>query len=316
MSSPPKVEPVLKQSSIPNGVKFLFGGLSGMGATIFVQPLDLVKNRMQMAGVSGKKEFKSSGHALRTIIANEGFLAVYNGLSAGLARQATYTTTRLGTYTWLFEKFSSPGQSPSFLMTMGMGMSAGAVGAFVGNPTEVALIRMTSDGRLPVDERRNYKNVFNALSRIVKEEGVLALWRGSAPTIARAIVVNAAQLSTYSNSKKYLISRNYVNEGHLCNFYAAMISGLATTTASMPADIVKTRIQNMRIINGKPEYSGVMDVFRSVVRKEGFFSLWKGFTPYYMRLGPHTTLTFMILEQLNSLYYSLVLGTKQGQKTI
>lgn len=77
-----------------------------MGATVFVQPLDLVKNRMQMAGVSGKKEFKSSGHALRTIIANEGFLAVYNGLSAGLARQATYTTTRLGTYTWLFEKFS------------------------------------------------------------------------------------------------------------------------------------------------------------------------------------------------------------------
>lgn len=56
-------------------------------------------------------------------------------------------------------------------------MIAGAVGSFVGNPTEVALIRMTSDGRLPLEERRNYRNVFDALVRIYKEEGVLVLWR-------------------------------------------------------------------------------------------------------------------------------------------
>jgi solute carrier family 25 oxoglutarate transporter 11 len=74
-----------------------------MGATLFVQPLDLVKNRMQM---SVKKEYKSSIDALQKIIRNEGLATVYTGLSAGLARQATYTTTRLGIYTWLFEAFS------------------------------------------------------------------------------------------------------------------------------------------------------------------------------------------------------------------
>ncbi len=35
---------------IPDAIKFAFGGLSGMGATLFVQPLDLVKNRMQLSG--------------------------------------------------------------------------------------------------------------------------------------------------------------------------------------------------------------------------------------------------------------------------
>ncbi len=49
------------------------------------------------------------------------------------------------------------------------------------------------------------------------------------------------------------------------------------------------------------------DVLMKVVRKEGFFSLWKGFTPYYARLGPHTVLTFIFLEQMNKYYRKIIL---------
>lgn len=292
-----------KQQTIPAPVKFLFGGLSGMGATMIVQPLDLVKNRMQLSGMAGKREYKSSFHALRTIVANEGVLALYNGLSAGLARQATYTTTRLGVYTWLFEKFTSTdGTGPSFALKATIGMSAGGMASVVGNPMELALIRMTADGRLPVEERRNYKNVFDALIRVVREEGVLTLWRGCTPTVIRAMVVNAAQLATYSQAKQQLIAAADFQEGIPLHFCASMISGFATTVASMPVDIVKTRIQNMRVIDGRPEFTGVIDVLRRVFANEGFFALWKGFLPYYFRLGPHTVLTFIYLEQLNNLY--------------
>lgn len=45
-----------------------------------------------------------------------------------------------------------------------------------------------------------------------------------------------------------------------------------------------------------------------VMRNEGVFALWKGFTPYYMRLGPHTVLTFIFLEQMNAAYFKFVLG--------
>jgi len=47
----------------------------------------------------------TSGSVLMSVIKNEGFMTLYNGLSAGLLRQATYTTARLGIYTWLFETF-------------------------------------------------------------------------------------------------------------------------------------------------------------------------------------------------------------------
>ncbi|XP_012256308.1 mitochondrial 2-oxoglutarate/malate carrier protein-like [Athalia rosae] len=285
-----------EQKTIPNGVKFLIGGVSGMGATCFVQPLDLIKNRMQLSGTKVSTVSVISG-----IIKNEGFFSFYAGLSAGLMRQATYTTTRLGIYTWLFELASKDGQ-PNFITKAALGMAAGCVGAFVGTPAEVALIRMTADGRLPLAERRNYKNVFHALFRITKDEGLLTLWRGAIPTMGRAMVVNAAQLASYSQAKQALLDTGYFEENITLHFASSMISGLVTTAASMPVDIAKTRIQNMKIVDGKPEFKGAFDVLGKVIRNEGPLALWKGFFPYYARLGPHTVLTFIFLEQMTAAY--------------
>ncbi len=67
----------------------------------------------------------------------------------------------------------------------------------------------------------------------------------------------------------------------------------------------------MKIIDGKPEYRNAIDVWLRVIRQEGIFALWKGFTPYYMRLGPHTVLTFIFLEQMNKAYYKYVLGIEK-----
>ncbi|XP_059084516.1 mitochondrial 2-oxoglutarate/malate carrier protein-like isoform X2 [Tigriopus californicus] len=300
-------------ATIPKAMKFFFGGTAGMGATCFVQPLDLVKNRMQiMKKQPGPKPTSLS--VITSVVKNEGVMKLYNGLSAGLLRQATYTTTRLGIYTWLFENFSNPdGSPPSFFMKAALGMTAGACGAFVGTPAEVALIRMTSDGNLPADQRRNYKNVFEALARIFREEGLFTLWRGAIPTMGRAMVVNAAQLSSYSQAKQAIMGSGYVDDGIFCHFLASMFSGLVTTAASMPVDIAKTRIQNMTIVDGKPEYRGALDVILKVAKNEGFFSLWKGFTPYYFRLGPHTVLTFIFLEQMNRQYKVHVLGQTEAK---
>ncbi|XP_043252192.1 mitochondrial 2-oxoglutarate/malate carrier protein-like isoform X2 [Colletes gigas] len=283
------------QKTVPNAVNFLIGGTAGMAATCFVQPIDLIKNRMQLSGTK-----TSTMKIVSSIIEKEGFLAFYAGLSAGLLRQSTYTTTRLGVNSWLSE-VASKDSHPSFLLKALIGSTAGCIGAFVGTPAEVVLIRMTADGRLPF-ERRNYKNVFNALVRIIKEEGILVLWRGTVPTMGRAMVVNAAQLASYSQTKEILINTGYFKDNTPLYFVSSMISGLVTTAASMPVDIAKTRIQNMKIVDGKPEFKGAIDVIVRVCRNEGLFSLWKGFFPYYARLGPHTVLTFIFLEQMNTMY--------------
>ncbi|KAK4337233.1 hypothetical protein RND71_044044 [Anisodus tanguticus] len=181
-------------------------------------------------------------------------------------------------------------------------MFAGAVGSFFGSPAEISLIRMTSDGRLPLAERRNYTGITNALTRIVREEGVLTLWRGVLPTMGRAMVVNAAQLASYSQAKQFLLETGFFKDNIGCHIVSSTISGFVTTAASMPVDMAKTRVQSMKVINGVPEYKGSIDVLVKVIKNEGVFSLWKGFTPYLLRLLPHTLITFVVLEQLNKSY--------------
>ena len=161
---------------------------------------------------------------------------------------------------------------------------------------------MTSDGRLPVEKRRNYKNVFNALSRIIKEEGVLSMWKGCKETVVRAMVLNAVQLSVYSQAKQVLLSSKKFEEGLPLHFVASIISGFFCTVVSIPVDMTKTRIQTMNVVNGVPEYTGAVDVVKKVVKNEGILSLWKGFTPYFLRLGPHTVFTFIFIEQLTKIW--------------
>ena len=69
----------------------------------------------------------------------------------------------------------------------------------------------------------------------------------------------------------------------------------------------------MKIIDGKPEYSGAAEVLSKIIKTEGYLALWKGFTPYYLRLGPHTVLVFVLLEKFNSMFRKHVLGDTSGK---
>lgn len=131
--------------------------------------------------------------------------------------------------------------------------------------------------------------------------------------MGRAMVVNMAQLSVYSSAKTMLVQSAGMREGIGMHFCASMLSGFVTTVVSMPVDIAKTRIQNMKPdpVSGVRPYSGSIDVLVKVSRQDGVLALWKGFMPYFFRLGPHTVITFMLLEQLNALYRTKVLEAEK-----
>ncbi|KAG6497014.1 hypothetical protein ZIOFF_044899 [Zingiber officinale] len=276
---------------------FVNGGLSGMLATCVIQPIDMVK-------VWVGKEIHMRFRLFVTV-----------GLSAGLLRQATYTTARLGSFSSSskLSEFSLPnlhilaysvllldqirldrgrvltnkaveandGKPLPLLQKAAIGLTAGAIGASVGSPADLALIRMQADATLPAAQRRNYKNAFHALYRIVADEGVLALWKGAGPTVVRAMSLNMGMLASYDQSVE--LFRDSLGLGEVSTVVgASAVSGFFASACSLPFDYVKTQIQKMQPdANGKYPYTGSLDCAMKTLKSGGPFKFYTGFPVYY-----------------------------------
>lgn len=52
---------------------------------------------------------------------------------------------------------------------------------------------------------------------------------------------------------------------------------------------------------GGNKFSGPVHCMVEILKQDGFLGLFKGWTANYVRLGPQTTITFVVLEQLRNL---------------
>lgn len=288
---------------IPTYMKFAMGGVSGMIGTTLVHPFDLMKTQMQVTGMQGRQS-QGVFDWIRGVLKNYGAIAFYRGLTASLLRQAVYSSTRLGIYQTQVVSFKKEhNKDPRILDSMVMACIAGASGGIISTPTEVTLLHMTADNNRPIEKKKNYKCATEAMRRIAKEKGVWALWRGTGPSVTKAVVLNVSQLATYSQLKIVFRDKYDMPKGLRIFMYASIISALLTSVVSLPFDVLKTRMQ---VPIGK-EYRSAFDVYSQTIKHEGFLSLWKGIVPYCVRMAPHTALSLIILEQLRIAYYKHVL---------
>ncbi|KAJ0416299.1 2-oxoglutarate/malate carrier protein [Aspergillus carlsbadensis] len=271
---------------------FVIGGVSGMAATVCIHPIDTVKVRLQLTTMAGPAARRPSPVAVaRDIVARGRFVDLYEGLSAGLLRQVMYGTSRLGFF-GTFENgmkrhASRQGRSYTFFDRAAAGIAAGALGALIGNPAEVALIRMQSDGMRPREQRARYRSVVDAVVRIVRSEGVRTLWSGTTPTVVRAMSTNFGQLTFFSEAKHQLAKRTSFSQRSQ-TIVASGIAGTAAAMLSLPFDFTKTRLQRQtRLADGSAPYKGMRDCFVQVARAEGVRAFYTGFGPYYLRIAPH-----------------------------
>lgn len=149
-----------------------------------------------------------------------------------------------------------------------------------GNPADLALIRMQSDGLAPLAQRKNYTSVFGALTSIAKTEGITGLWAGCAPTVVRAMALNFGQLAFFSEAKSQLKNTSLSPKAQTLT--ASATAGFFASFFSLPFDFVKTRLQR-----GGGKYKGMTDCFIKVAKEEGLLRFYRGFGTYYVRIAPH-----------------------------
>ena len=171
-----------------------------MFASCVIHPIDLAKVRMQIHGqLNPTAKAPNFPTIISSMVEKEGFTSIYKGLDAAIGRQAVYGTARIGLHRSFSDRLVewNDGKPLPFALKTVSGMAAGATAVCIGTPFDIALVRLQADSMAPEAERRNYKNVFDAMIRTANEESFGALYKGLAPNILRGMSMNVGMMVSH-----------------------------------------------------------------------------------------------------------------------
>jgi solute carrier family 25 uncoupling protein 8/9 len=90
------------------------------------------------------------------------------------------------------------GVNPTLLQKILAGITTGALGITVANPTDLVKVKMQGQGLAILQGKpRMYQNSFDCYRQIYSAQGVAGLWTGWGPNVIRNSVINAAELASY-----------------------------------------------------------------------------------------------------------------------
>jgi solute carrier family 25 2-oxodicarboxylate transporter 21 len=261
-------------------------------------PLDVVKTRFQLQVGSGVGEevYTSIADCFKKIVKNEGFSRLYRGILPPILVEAPKRAIKFSAneqYSNLFKKIYGTDKMNQ-LLSIQAGISAGCTEAVVIVPFELVKIRLQDKGNAG-----KYKGTFDALTKIVRNEGPFALFNGLEATVWRHATWNGGYFGVIFSVRRTLPKAENKQQQLRNNFIAGTIGGTVGTILNTPYDVVKTRIQNDSGIVKK--YNWTLPAVKTVAQEEGIGALYKGFVPKVLRLGPGGGILLVVFDQVTKL---------------
>lgn len=291
----------------------LTGGVAACGACLFSNPLEVVKTRMQLQGElqargSYTVHYRNVFHAFYMVAKIDGIPALQKGLGPGLIYQFIMNGIRLGTYSVLKDMKVTHDRDGnlSFIRCIGAGAFSGCIGAFAASPMYMVKTQLQSQtsSNVIVGTQHNIHGLIPALKSIYQKHGIVAIWRGSTAAMVRVTGGSAAQLSSFSMAKDFILRDNFFHpDSIMVPICASALASIFVVVAMTPFDVVSTRVYNQPVsADGTGVmYNSIFDVFKKIFKTEGIIGFYKGIGAHYFRLGPHTLLSLVFWDKLRSL---------------
>eukprot|EP00238_Polyblepharides_amylifera_P010059 CAMPEP_0196590768 /NCGR_PEP_ID=MMETSP1081-20130531/67483_1 /TAXON_ID=36882 /ORGANISM="Pyramimonas amylifera, Strain CCMP720" /LENGTH=292 /DNA_ID=CAMNT_0041913961 /DNA_START=326 /DNA_END=1204 /DNA_ORIENTATION=- len=280
--------------------------MSGLVASVTLQPFDVVKTRMQACAFSGAP--KSMLKATKAVVAIEGTRALWAGVGPACIRLGAGA----GFYFFVLERLrialdsrtkGQPGVLAGALQTVGSGVIARSLAAAVFCPISVVKTRMEYSGVSGI----KYANTAAALVSIARQERLRGLFSGLVPTIVRDAPFSGLYLLLYTRLKAAANEVPVLQDSmspFVINFMSGALAGAAATLLTHPPDVIRTRLQLQyhatlpgAIAAGKKVEVSLM----GIARNEGFKALWVGVGPRVLRRTLQTAITWSLYEELVSI---------------
>ncbi|KAK7276230.1 hypothetical protein RIF29_17367 [Crotalaria pallida] len=288
---------------IPPYMKAISGSFGGIVEATCLQPIDVIKTRLQL---DRSGNYKGILHCGTTISRTEGVRALWKGLTPFATHLTLKYALRMGSNAVLQSAFKDPetGKVSShgrFLSGFGAGVLEALV---IVTPFEVVKIKLQQQRGLS-PELLKYKGPVHCAQTIIREEGLRGLWAGASPTVMRN-GTNQAAMFTAKNAYDVLLWKKHEGDGKVLQPWQSMISGFLAGTAGPictgPFDVVKTRLMAQSREGGELKYKGMIHAIRTIYAEEGLRALWKGLLPRLMRIPPGQAIMWAVADQIIGLY--------------
>ena len=179
------------------------------------------------------------------IFREEGMLALWRGVGAGLQRQVIFAGLRIGLYPYVTNFFVGENKKPTLRKRIYAGLITGCFGIIIASPCDVVKVKLQASN---FQSTTYYKNTLDTYSQIFKKEGLKGFYAGLLPNIIRCSIMNSAELAFYDEIKSYFMENFHISkDNRLLHFLCAIKASFLACIITSPVDVIKTQMMNVII---------------------------------------------------------------------
>ncbi|KAL9421561.1 hypothetical protein AB3S75_033938 [Citrus x aurantiifolia] len=296
------------QSQIGTISQLLAGGVAGALSKTCTAPLARLTILFQVQGMHSDTATLRKASIWREasrIVSEEGFRAFWKGNLVTIAHRLPYSSVNFYAYEH-YKKLlhaipvvESQGENMSsdlFVHFVSGGL-AGITAASVTYPLDLVRTRLAAQTNVIY-----YRGICHALQTICRDEGIWGLYKGLGATLLGVGPSIAISFSVYETLRSFWQSQRQSDSPVLVSLACGSLSGIASSTATFPLDLVRRRKQ-LEGAGGRARVytTGLFGTFQYIFRTEGFRGLYRGILPEYYKVVPGVGICFMTYETLKML---------------
>ncbi|KAL4797399.1 mitochondrial carrier domain-containing protein [Aspergillus venezuelensis] len=304
------------------------GAAGGMVTALLTSPLDVLRTRLQSdyyraqlktnaplqharasLARSFVRHFSETFEILFSIHRTEGWRSLFRGLGPSLTGVVPATAIKFYAYgncKRLYPELLGLNKDATSTHALSAA-TAGVVTGTATNPiwlvkTRLQLDRaqMNSDGTTRPPQ---YRNSYDCVKQVIRTEGVKGLYRGLMASYL-GVIETTLHLASYERIK-VMVAHHYERKGKTQNSEvaqglimsgAAGVSKLIAVIIAYPHEVLRTRLRQAPMANGRQKYTGVMQCLQLMVKEEGFAALYGGLTAHMIRTVPSAAITLGTYE--------------------
>ncbi|XP_034038364.1 calcium-binding mitochondrial carrier protein SCaMC-1-like [Thalassophryne amazonica] len=270
------------------------GAAAGAVSRTGTAPLDRIKIFMQVH--SSKTNRINLIGGLRQMIIEGGVTSLWRGNGINVIKIAPETAIKFMAYEQYKKLLSSEGKKTETHKRFIAGSLAGATAQTAIYPMEVLKTR------LALRKTGQFSGMFDCAKKILQKEGVKAFYKGYIPNLLGIIPYAGIDLAVYESLKNTWLSyhtKDSANPGVLVLLGCGTISSTCGQLASYPLALVRTRMQAQASLDtsDQPAMSALM---KKIVAKDGFFGLYRGIMPNFMKVIPAVSISYVVYEYMKT----------------